>query len=161
MSTIAELKAREVLDSRGRPTVIAACRLGSGASASASVPSGASTGKAESVELRDSDGRRYKGLGCRKAVSNVNAEIAQAVAGRKFEDQVALDAFLLELDGTPNKSRLGGNAILAVSIVFARAQATERNVPLYRYFASILGHGMQILPRLTINLFSGGKQVHR
>jgi enolase len=159
MSTIAELKAREVLDSRGRPTVSATCRLDSGALATASVPSGASTGLAESVELRDGDPQRYNGLGCRKAVSNVNAEIAQTVAGLKFKDQMALDSFLLELDGTPNKSRLGGNAILAVSIAFARALAAERNVPLYCYFASILEYDVQTLPRLTINLFSGGKHA--
>ncbi|HVN81218.1 MAG TPA: enolase [Terriglobia bacterium] len=159
MSTIAELKAREILDSRGRPTIIATCRLGSGALATASVPSGASTGKAESLELRDGNPKRYNGLGCRKAVSNVNAEIAHAVADRKFEDQEALDSFLLGLDGTPNKSRLGGNAILAVSIAFARALAAERDVPLYLYFASILGYEVQTLPRLTINLFSGGKHA--
>ena len=159
MSVITALTAREILDSRGRPTVSVTCVLRSGAAATVSVPSGASTGMAESVELRDGDPQRYNGLGCRKAISNVNSEIAQMVAGREFEDQGALDSALLELDGTSNKSRLGGNAILAVSIAFARAMAVERKVPLYCHLASIVGAKLQTLPRLTINLFSGGKHA--
>ncbi|MGA2592646.1 MAG: phosphopyruvate hydratase, partial [Bryobacteraceae bacterium] len=114
MPVIERLTAAEILDSRGRPTVSATCRLAGGASASASVPAGASTGTAEALELRDGDPRRYRGLGCRKAVAHVEEEIARALAGMSFADQTALDHALIELDGTPNKSRLGANAILAV-----------------------------------------------
>jgi enolase len=159
MSTIEALTAQEILDSRGRPTVIATCRLSSGAIASASVPSGASTGKAESCELRDGDPKRYRGLGCRKAVANVNGEIARAMVGSSFEDQAVFDQALIELDGTPNKARLGSNAVLAASITFARAVAVERRVPLYLHFASLLGPESKSLPRLTINLLSGGKHA--
>jgi enolase len=125
------------------------------------VPSGASTGAAEALELRDRDPQRYGGYGCRKAVANVNGEIHGALAGRDFADQAALDHALIELDGSPNKSRLGANAILAVSVAFARASAQERGVPLYRYFGGMLGHTPDTLPRLTINLFSGGKHAGR
>ena len=159
MSTIARLTAAEILDSRGRPTVTATCVLASGAAASASVPSGASTGTAEALELRDGDPKRYGGLGCRKAVAHVNGEIHGALAGCSFADQAALDRALIDLDGTPNKSRLGANAILAVSVTFARACACEQQTPLYRHFANILGGTADRLPRLTINLFSGGKHA--
>ena len=159
MSTVAALNALEILDSRGRPTVSATCRLSSGASASVSIPSGASTGQAESRELRDGDPKRYRGLGCRKAVANVNGEIARAMVGESFENQAVLDQALIHLDGTPNKARLGSNAVLAVSLVFARAVAEERRVPLYLHFASLLGQEPRTLPRLTINLLSGGKHA--
>ena len=159
MSTLEGLSAREILDSRGRPTVNATCRLSSGAVASASVPSGASTGLAESCELRDGDLKRYRGLGCRNAVANVNGEIASALAGSSFESQAIFDQALVALDGTPNKARLGSNAMLAVSIAFARAVALERRVPLYLHFASLLGQNPKTLPRLTINLLSGGKHA--
>src|SRR5438552_7353509 len=112
MPTIKQLTALEILDSRGRPTVLATLELDGGVKASASVPSGASTGSAEAHELRDGDPRRYRGLGCRKAVANVNAEIGTALRGRSFADPVDLDHALIDLDGTPNKSRLGANAIL-------------------------------------------------
>jgi enolase 1/2/3 len=158
---IESLTAAEILDSRGRPTVSATCRLAGGATASASVPSGASTGTAEALELRDGDPRRYRGLGCRKAVAHVEGEIHRALAGRSLSGQAALDRALMELDGTPNKSRLGANAILAVSVAFARACALERGLPLYRYFAEIAGLSPANLPRLTINLFSGGKHAGR
>ena len=161
MSTIETLNAREILDSRGRPTVYATCGLSSGAIASVSVPSGASTGQAESCELRDGDPKRYHGLGCRQAVSNVNGEIAREMAGGSFADQAAFDQALICLDDTPNKARLGSNAVLAVSLAFARALAQERNVPLYIYFASLLGQERKALPRLTINLLSGGKHAGR
>ena len=105
------------------------------------MPSGASTGTAEALELRDGDPSRYGGLGCRKAVANVNGAIADALRGREFADQAALDRALIDLDGTPNKSRLGANAILAVSLAFARASAAARGVPLYRHFADMLGGG--------------------
>jgi enolase len=153
------LTAREILDSRGRPTVAASCELAGGASGTASVPSGASTGTAEAVELRDGDPSRYGGLGCRRAVGHVVGPIADAVRGRPFETQSELDAALVALDGTPNKARLGANAILAVSLAFARACAAQRGVPLYRHLADELGVPARSLPRLTINLFSGGKHA--
>lgn len=158
--TISKLDAREVLDSRGRPTVSARCVLSSGAAAAASVPSGRSTGSAEALELRDGDPSRYGGLGCRAAVGNVSGEIARAVVGREFASQAELDRLLCELDGTPNKSRLGANALLSVSLCAARAAAREAGVPLYRYFAGLAPSGEpRELPRLTINLFSGGKHA--
>src|SRR4051812_16749124 len=159
MPDITALNALEILDSRGKPTVKATCALASGATASASVPSGASTGKAEVRELRDGDPTRYRGLGCRKAAANVSGPIATALRGREFADQAALDRALLELDDSPDKSNLGANAILAVSIAFARAIARERSVPLYQQFADILGSPLRTLPRMTINLFSGGKHA--
>jgi enolase len=155
---IERLRGLEILDSRGRPTVRAACELASGASAAASVPSGASTGAAEALELRDSDPARYRGLGCREAAGNVGGEISGALVGRSFE-QDRLDEALIELDGTPDKSRLGANALLAVSLAFARAVAAERSVPFYEHFAGMLGHSPRVLPRPTINLFSGGKHA--
>jgi enolase len=161
MSTIRSLAAQEILDSRGRPTVAVCCTLDSGASACASVPSGASTGSAEALELRDGDPNRYRGLGCRTAVVNVRGPIAQAVTGIEIDSQQELDDRLIALDGTPNKSRLGANAILGVSLAFARAVAVERGMPLYRHFASVLDPGLELryLPRPTINLFSGGKHA--
>src|SRR5687768_10709068 len=126
MPTIDSVSAREILDSRGRPTVAATCRLSDDATATCSVPSGASTGSAEALELRDGDAKRYGGLGCRKAVANVNDAIAKELAGRLFADQRALDQTLRDLDGTSNKSRLGANAMLAVSIAFARAHSVQR-----------------------------------
>jgi enolase len=159
MPTIERLTGREILDSRGRPTVLATCVLQGGASASASVPSGASTGTAEAVELRDNDPNRYQGLGCRRAASNIGGEIQAGVVGHQFTDQAEADGKLIALDGTTTKSRLGANAILAVSIAFARASAVERGVPLYLHFADMLGSGANLLPRLTINLFSGGKHA--
>ena len=161
MSLIRSLDGLEILDSRGRPTVRATCRLTSGAVGIASVPSGASTGAAEALELRDGDPSRYRGLGCRKAVGHVRGEIAQALAGVEIADQTALDRALLALDGTPNKSRLGANALLAVSIAFARACAAEVGIPLYQHFAAIHTPGKKAanLPRPTINLFSGGKHA--
>jgi enolase len=159
MPVIEQLSAIEILDSRGKPTVKATCTLKGGATASASVPSGASTGTAEAHELRDGDPTRYRGQGCRKAVANVNGEIADALRGREIGDQKALDRALLALDGTPNKSRLGANAILAVSVSFARATAVARGVKLYEHFAAMAGRVPDSLPRMTINLFSGGKHA--
>jgi enolase len=156
MPVIERLSAAEILDSRGRPTISATCRLGGGATASASVPSGASTGLAEAVELRDGDPKRYRGLGCRQAVGYVTSEIHNALFRQSFSSQAALDRALIDLDGVANKSRLGANAILAVSVAFARASALDRGLPLYLYFAEILGAKPDTLPRLTINLFSGG-----
>ena len=159
MATIERLSALEILDSRGRPTVQATCRLAGGAVASASVPSGRSTGAAEALELRDGEADRYRGLGCREAVANVNGAIHDALCDTDFNEQAPLDDALIELDGTENKSRLGANAILAVSIAFARAVAAERGVPLYRHFADMIGAVPAMLPRLTVNLFSGGKHA--
>lgn len=139
MPKIERLAALEILDSRGRPTLEVTCVLAGGASASAQVPSGASTGKSEAVGLRDGDPARHQGLGCRKAVGNVTGPLADAIRGRSFDAQDALDRALIELDGTPNKTRLGANAILGVSLAFARAWAAERGVPLYQQFAELIG----------------------
>lgn len=155
MNIIKNLKALEILDSRGRPTVKAYCELDSGTTGSASVPSGASTGKAEAHELRDGE-LRFDGLGCKKAVNNIETIIQQDVRGRKFSSQQELDLLLTQLDGTPNKSRLGANSILAVSLAFARAVASESRIPLYQYFSNMGKTDLQFLPRPTINLFSGG-----
>ncbi len=159
MPKIEKLWGREILDSRGKPTVLATCVLEGGATASASVPSGASTGKAEAFELRDGDAKRYRGLGCRQAAANIGGALHYALSGSVFADQSELDRAMITLDGTPNKSRIGANAILAVSVAFARAQAMYRKVPLYVYFSDILGSPATALPRLTINLFSGGKHA--
>lgn len=159
MFVLEQLDALEILDSRGRPTLQAACRLAGQPWARASVPSGASTGSAEALELRDGDPRRYAGLGCRRAVANIREVIQPALRGRTFSDQADLDRALRELDGTPNKARLGANALLGVSLAFARACAAARGVPLYRHFADLAGLELRTLPRLTINLFSGGKHA--
>ena len=164
MSTISELSAIEILDSRGRPTVQTTCRLDSGAHGMASVPSGASTGAAEALELRDGDPKRYGGLGCRKAVGHVNGTLNALLAGGSFADHAELDQAMIAHDGTPNKARLGANAILSVSLAYARAVAAERDVPLYRHFEGLLAgpsllEKTRSLPRLTINLFSGGKHA--
>ncbi len=156
--TIDHFKGYEILDSRGRPTVMAKCFLSDGTIGKASVPSGASTGKAESVELRDGDATRYGGLGCRKAVSHINQEINQVVAGQSY-DQRALDEVLISLDGTPNKGKLGANAILACSLAFAKACAIQQDVPLFKYFGGLQDANSFRLPRLTVNLFSGGKHA--
>jgi enolase len=159
MPTIKNLTGLEILDSRGRPTVQATCELMSGASGTASVPSGASTGTAEVLELRDGDPSRYRGLGCRKAVGHINGELHEVLTQRPFSQHSQLDQAMLELDGAANKARLGANAVLAVSLAFARACAAERAVPLYQYFANLLPQTLQTLPRPTINLFSGGKHA--
>jgi enolase len=159
MITIQSLHALEILDSRGRPTVQTTCALSDGTTATASVPSGASTGKAEALELRDGDPKRYRGLGCRTAVNNVNTMLNDALKGRAFGTQAELDEAMLALDGTPNKAKLGANAFLSVSIAFARACAVQQEVPLYQHFAAMAGLPLRTLPRLTINLFSGGKHA--
>ncbi|GCE23328.1 phosphopyruvate hydratase [Dictyobacter kobayashii] len=159
MTIIKQLSAWEILDSRGRPTVKARCTLNSGAVGVVSVPSGASTGAAEAHELRDNDPARYRGFGCRKAVANINSEINAALVDRSIDDQHELDALLLALDATTNKSRLGANAILAVSLAFSRAVALEQGRPLYQHFATMQGLELSTLPRPTINLFSGGKHA--
>ncbi len=155
MSEIESVSAVEILDSRGRPTLLAFCRLADGALGQASVPSGASTGAAEALELRDGDPRRHGGFGCLKAVSKIKREINDAVARRRFDSQADLDRFLVELDGAANKASLGANAILGVSLAFCRAQAAQRNAPLYAHLAQMAGVEPR-LPRPMINLFSGG-----
>jgi enolase len=159
MPTIKQLSGREILDSRGRPTVLATCILEDGTNASASVPSGASTGTAEAFELRDGDPKRYQGLGCRHAAANIGGELLGALGGHAFSDQASLDRAMIAQDGTPAKARIGANAILAVSVAFARAHALQRGVPLYQHFADMSGASPKALPRLTINLFSGGKHA--
>ena len=158
MIRVANLHALEILDSRGRPTLAATMVLAGGTVATVSIPSGASTGKAEAKELRDGL-RAYRGLGCRKAVANVRGPIAAAIVNHEFLNQEDLDLTLKALDGTPDKSRLGANAILATSLAFARATATHQGVDLYNYFAALLPAGAPALPRLAVNLFSGGKHA--
>jgi enolase 1/2/3 len=153
MSNIAAIHAREVLDSRGNPTVEAEVFLADGSMGRAIVPSGASTGEHEAVELRDGDTNRFMGKGVSKAVENVNGEIAEALANWDGFDQRALDARMIELDGTENKSRLGANAILAVSMAAARASALSLDTPLYRYLG---GAGANTLPTPMMNILNGG-----
>ncbi|HVM92320.1 MAG TPA: phosphopyruvate hydratase [Terriglobales bacterium] len=153
LTSIAEVRGRQVLDSRGNPTVEAEVFLDCGANARAIVPSGASTGEHEAVELRDGDENIYKGKGVLKAVENVNGEIAEAVAGMDAANQRALDGKMIELDGTDNKGRLGANAILAVSMAAARAAANAFDMPLYRYLG---GAGANVLPTPMMNILNGG-----
>jgi enolase len=153
LMNISEIRAREVLDSRGNPTVEAEVLLGSGKIGRAIVPSGASTGEHEAVELRDGDTSRFLGKGVQKAVENVNSEIADALANLDASDQRAIDQKMIELDGTGNKGRLGANAILAVSMAVARAAAAEYALPLYRYLG---GAGANVLPVPMMNILNGG-----
>jgi enolase len=152
MSQIERVHARQILDSRGNPTVEVEVALRSGATGRAAVPSGASTGEFEATELRDG-GSAYLGKGVTKAVDNVNGEIAAEVAGRDATDQEGLDRALIDLDGTPNKSRLGANAILGVSLAAAHAAAAEEALPLWRYLG---GEGAHILPVPMMNVLNGG-----
>ncbi|MDX6713664.1 MAG: enolase, partial [Baekduia sp.] len=152
MSAIERVHARQILDSRGNPTVEVELALRSGATGRAAVPSGASTGEFEATELRDG-GPEYLGKGVTKAVANVNGEIAAAVAGLDATDQGGLDRRLIELDGTPNKSRLGANAILGVSLAAAHAAAAEESLPLWRYLG---GEGAHVLPVPMMNVLNGG-----
>ena len=157
MSAIIDIIGREVLDSRGNPTVEAEVFLESGVSARAAVPSGASTGVREAIELRDGDPKRYCGKGVLKAVEHVNGEIAEALLGVEASDQPYIDRTMIELDGTDNKSRLGANAILAVSMAVARAAAEEACLPLYRYFG---GMGAVQMPVPMMNVINGGAHAN-
>src|SRR5881296_808706 len=153
MTNISDIHAREVLDSRGNPTVEAEVTLADGSKGRAIVPSGASTGEHEAVELRDADNQRYLGKGVLKAVENVNGEIADALAHFEAADQRALDQKMIELDGTENKGRLGANAILSVSMAAARAAANCYELPVYRYLG---GAGANTLPTPMMNILNGG-----
>ncbi len=155
MSAIASIRGRQIVDSRGNPTVEAEVVLESGVRGLAAVPSGASTGEFEAVELRDG-GSTWAGKGVATAVANVNGEIAAALKGMSAADQAGVDRALIELDGTPNKGRLGANAILAVSLAAAKAAAADRDEPLYRYFAGLAGGDGTTLPVPMMNVLNGG-----
>jgi len=154
--SIKSIRAREIIDSRGNPTVEVALELSDGAIGIAAVPSGASTGKHEAVELRDGDKSRYGGLGVLNAVRNVNHRIALSLAGMPVSDQAAIDRKLIELDGTPNKSNLGANAILGVSLALAKALANSAGLPLYRHLG---GAEANLLPVPMMNILNGGKHA--
>ena len=156
MSKIIHLDAFEILDSRGNPTIQVAAALDSGAVGVAKIPSGASTGKREAVELRDGDKKRYGGKGVLKAVNNVKEIIAPSLRGQVFTEQSFLDRVLIELDGTPNKARLGANAILGVSLAFARARAQKRGLPLYQHLEK---RDEYVLPLPQMNVLNGGKHA--
>ena len=156
MTTIADIRAREVLDSRGHPTVEADVILESGTRGRAAVPSGASTGSREALELRDGDPKRYGAKGVRKACGHVNGEIRRTLLGKDARDQAGLDRALIALDGTPTKSRLGANAILAVSLAAARAAAAEAKQPLYRYLNGLTGGVPMQMPVPMMNVVNGG-----
>ncbi len=156
MPPISEIIAREVLDSRGNPTVEVAVYLEDGTSGQAIVPSGASTGAHEALELRDGDTERYMGKGVLLAIEHVNEEIAEEILGWDAMDQAGLDLFLAEIDGTPNKGRLGANATLGVSLAVARAAAGSLSLPLYRYLGGV---GARILPVPLMNILNGGKHA--
>ncbi len=156
MPAITDIHAREILDSRGNPTVEADVILKSGAVGRAAVPSGASTGSREAIELRDGDARRYGGKGVRQACEHVRGEIRQALTGKDAGDQPAIDRIMIDLDGTENKSRLGANAILAVSLACARAAAAETGKPLYRHLNGLAGGVPMSLPVPMMNIVNGG-----
>ena len=156
MTAITDITAREILDSRGNPTVEVDVLLDSGAIGRAAVPSGASTGAHEAVELRDGDKARYGGKGVRTACANVEGEIYDAIGGMDASDQVKLDEIMIDLDGTPNKSRLGANAILAVSLALAKASAAELETPLFRYVG---GAYARTLPVPMMNIINGGQHA--
>ncbi|MBU6437291.1 MAG: phosphopyruvate hydratase [Betaproteobacteria bacterium] len=157
MSAIVDIVGREILDSRGNPTVECDVLLESGTMGRAAVPSGASTGSREAIELRDNDKARYGGKGVLKAVENINTDIAEAVMGLDAAEQAFLDRTLLDLDGTDNKSKLGANAMLAVSMAVARAAAEESGLPLYRYFG---GSGAMQMPVPMMNVINGGAHAN-
>ncbi|MDZ4313910.1 MAG: phosphopyruvate hydratase [Azonexus sp.] len=157
MSSIVDVVAREILDSRGNPTVEADVLLESGIMGRAAVPSGASTGSREAIELRDGDASRYLGKGVMQAVENINTEISEAIIGLDAQEQAFIDQTMIELDGTENKSRLGANAILAVSMAVAKAAAEESGLPLYRYFG---GMGPMQMPVPMMNIINGGEHAN-
>jgi len=157
MSSIVDVVAREILDSRGNPTIEADVLLESGSMGRAAVPSGASTGSREAIELRDGDSKRYGGKGVLQAVEHVNTEISEAIVGLDASEQAFIDKTLIELDGTENKSRLGANALLAVSMAVAKSAAEEAGLPLYRYFG---GSGPMQMPVPMMNVINGGAHAN-
>jgi enolase len=157
MSSIVDVVAREILDSRGNPTVEADVLIESGVMGRAAVPSGASTGSREALELRDGDSKRYAGKGVLQAVENINTEISEAIMGLDAQEQSFIDRTLIELDGTENKGRLGANALLAVSMAVAKAAAEESGLPLYRYFG---GSGAMQMPVPMMNVVNGGAHAN-
>ncbi len=157
MSSIVDVVAREILDSRGNPTIEADVLLESGSMGRAAVPSGASTGSREAIELRDGDAKRYGGKGVLRAVEHVNTEISEAIVGLDASEQSFIDKTLIELDGTENKSRLGANALLAVSMAVAKSAAEEAGLPLYRYFG---GSGPMQMPVPMMNVINGGAHAN-
>src|SRR5688572_18082143 len=156
MTAILDVHARQILDSRGNPTVEVEVMLEDGSSGRAAVPSGASTGAHEAVEKRDGDKARWLGKGVSQAVDSVRGEIFEAIAGLEAEDQAEIDALLIDLDGTENKSRLGANAILGVSLAVAKAAADARGLPLYRYVGGVAAH---LLPVPMMNIINGGEHA--
>ncbi len=159
MSQIADIRAREILDSRGNPTIEADVILESGVMGRANAPSGASTGSREALELRDGDKARYLGKGVQKAVGNVNVDIRELLVGRSVFDQAAIDKAMIDLDGTESKSKLGANAILAVSLAVARAAAAEKKMPLYQYIAELRGQTSFTMPVPMMNIINGGEHA--
>ncbi len=159
MSNIQTIHAREVLDSRGNPTVEAEVTLIDGAFGRAVAPSGASTGSLEALELRDGDQSRYLGKGTQNAVSNVNTVIAEALKGKDAKDQRAIDQTMIDLDGTENKSKLGANAILAVSLAASKAAAASKGVPLYQHYAELFGNDTYSMPVPQMNIINGGEHA--
>src|SRR5688500_6730842 len=153
MTAIVRVVGRQVLDSRGNPTVEVDVELADGSLGRAAVPSGASTGTNEAVELRDGDKTRYHGKGVRKAVGAVNGEIADAIRGVDAEEQAVIDQTMIELDGSPNKARLGANATLGVSLAVGKAAAAAHRQPLYRYVGGVFAH---VLPMPMMNIINGG-----
>ncbi|MBS1014682.1 MAG: phosphopyruvate hydratase [Acetobacter persici] len=156
MSAIVDIIAREILDSRGNPTVEVDVELASGAKGRAAVPSGASTGAHEAVELRDKDPKRFGGKGVLQAIENIENEILPTLQGAESSDQIDIDNAMIDLDGTPNKSRMGANAILGVSLAVAKATAAELEIPLYRYVGGVFAH---TLPVPMMNIVNGGEHA--
>ncbi|HNP03144.1 MAG TPA: phosphopyruvate hydratase, partial [Agitococcus sp.] len=159
MSQIIDIRAREILDSRGNPTIEADVFLESGVMGRGCAPSGASTGSREALELRDKDGKRYLGKGVLNAVANVNSRISELLVGRSVFDQSEIDRAMIALDGTENKSNLGANAMLAVSLACARAAAVEKKVPLYEYIAGLNNQTIFTMPVPMMNIINGGEHA--
>jgi enolase len=159
MSTIKSIVAREILDSRGNPTIEADVTLDDGSFGRAAAPSGASTGSLEALELRDGDKTRYLGKGVRAAVANVNISIADALRGQDANDQRKVDQIMIDLDGTHNKSKLGANAILAASLAISKAAAVSKDIPLYQHYAELSGNSQYRMPVPQMNIINGGEHA--
>lgn len=159
MARVAQITGQEILDSRGNPTLLVTATLDDGASGQAGVPSGASTGSREAVELRDGDRSRFGGKGVLQALASVSGALASVVVGWEAGDQAGLDGAMIQADGTPNKARLGANAILGVSLAVARAEAVSRRLPLYRHLADLAGRDASLLPVPFLNILNGGRHA--